>query len=54
MNEKLLKKEYLKKISQLQKYNLAYYDKSNPIVTDSDYDKLKREIINFEKKIRFS
>ena len=53
MNEKLLKKEYLKKISQLQKYNLAYYDKSNPIVADSDYDKLKREIINFEKKYDF-
>ena len=53
MNEKLLKKEYLKKISQLQKYNLAYYDKSNPIVADSDYDKLKREIIDFEKKYDF-
>ena len=53
MNEKLLKKEYLKKISQLQKYNLAYYDKSNPIVTDSDYDKLKIEIIDFEKKYDF-
>ena len=53
MNEKFLKKEYLKKISQLQKYNLAYYDKSNPIVADSDYDKLKREIINFEKKYDF-
>ena len=53
MNEKLLKKEYLKKISQLQKYNQAYYDKSNPIVTDSDYDKLKIEIIDFEKKYDF-
>ncbi len=53
MNEKLLKKEYLKKISQFQKYNLAYYDKSNPIVADSEYDKLKNEIINFEKKYDF-
>ena len=53
MNEKLLKKEYFKKISQLQKYNLAYYDKSNPIVADSVYDRLKREIINFEKKYDF-
>ncbi len=53
MNEKLLKKEYLKKISQIQKYNLAYYDKSSPIVADSEYDKLKKEIINFEKKYDF-
>ena len=53
MNEKLLKKEYFKKISQFQKYNLAYYDKSNPIVADSEYDKLKNEIIDFEKKYDF-
>ena len=48
MNEKLLKKEYLKKVSNLQKYNQAYYDKSAPIIDDSDYDKLKRDIIDFE------
>ena len=53
MNEKLLKKEYLKKISQLQKFNLAYYDKSAPIVADSEYDKLKKDIINFERKYDF-
>ena len=53
MNEKFLKKEYLKKISQLQKFNLAYYDKSAPIVADSEYDKLKKDIINFEKKYDF-
>ena len=53
MNEKFLKKEYLKKISQLQKFNLAYYDKSAPIVADSEYDKLKKDIINFERKYDF-
>ena len=53
MNEKLLKKKYLKKISQLQKYNSAYYDKSSPIVTDSEYDKLKKDIIDFENKYDF-
>ena len=53
MNEKLLKKEYLKKISRLKKFNLAYYDKSAPIVADSEYDKLKKDIINFEKKYDF-
>ena len=29
MNEKILKKEYSKKISDLQKHNQAYYDKIN-------------------------
>ena len=53
MNEKLLKKEYLKKISRLKKFNLAYYDKSAPIVADSEYDKLKKDIINFERKYDF-
>ncbi len=53
MNEKLLKKEYLKKISELQKYNFAYYDKSAPIISDSEYDELKQEIIIFEKKYSF-
>ncbi len=53
MDEKILKKEYLKKISRLQKYNLAYYDKSKPIISDSEYDKLKKEIIDFEKKYSF-
>ena len=53
MNEKLLKKEYLKKISEIHKYNQAYYDKNAPIVNDSEYDKLKKDIINLEKKYSF-
>ncbi len=53
MNEKLLKKEYLRKILELQKYNLAYYDKSSPIIADSEYDKLKKEIIDLEKEYNF-
>ena len=40
MNEKLLKKEYLKKISEIQRHNKAYYDKSAPIIKASEYDKL--------------
>ena len=53
MNEKLLKKEYLKKISEIQRHNKAYYDKSAPIIKDSEYDKLKTEIIELEKKYNF-
>ena len=53
MNEKLIKKQYLKKISDLQRHNQAYYDKSAPLITDTDYDKLKNDIINYEKKYKF-
>ena len=53
MNEKLIKKQYLKKISDLQRHNQAYYDKSAPLITDADYDKLKNDIINYEKNINF-
>ncbi len=53
MNEKLLKKEYSKKILEIQKYNKAYYDKSAPIVSDSEYDRLKKEIFDLEKKYNF-
>ena len=53
MNEKILKKEYSKKISDLKKHNQAYYDKSDPLITDAEYDNLKKEIIYLEKKYDF-
>ena len=53
MNEKILKKEYSKKISDLQKHNQAYYDRSDPLITDAEYDNLKKEIIYLEKKYDF-
>ena len=48
-----IEKEYLKKIKLFQKYNRYYYDKSNPKVTDSEFDSLKKEIIELEKKHKF-
>ena len=41
MSEKKIKSEYQKKIKLLQKHNLLYYDKSNPKISDKDYDNLK-------------
>ncbi len=46
----LIKNSYLKKIKKINKYNKLYYEKNSPIVTDAEYDKLKREIIVLEKK----
>jgi len=48
-----IEKEYLKKIKLFQKYNRFYYDKSNPLVADSEFDSLKKEIVELEKKYKF-
>ena len=48
-----IEKEYLKKIKLFQKYNKYYYDKSDPQITDSEFDLLKKEIIELEKKHKF-
>ena len=41
---------YLKKIKLFQKYNKHYYDLNQPLVNDYQFDKLKLEIIDIEKK----
>ena len=46
----LIKKNYLNKIKLIKKYNKYYYDQSNPLISDKEYDQLKREIIDIEKK----
>jgi len=48
-----IEKEYLKKIKLFQEYNKYYYDKSDPQITDSEFDSLKEEIIELEKKHKF-
>ena len=45
--------EYLKKIELIKKHNNLYYIKDKPIITDSDYDNLKKEVIILEKKYLF-
>ena len=48
-----LKKDYLKKIQKIHKYNKSYYDKSYSLISDQEYDKLKKEILDLEKKYTF-
>ena len=50
MKDREIKKIYLKKIKEIEKYNEYYYDKNSSIVSDSEYDKKKREIFELEKK----
>ena len=50
MNEIDIKKIYNLKIKEYLKHNKQYYEKSRPIITDKEYDKLKNEIINLENE----
>ena len=42
-------KDYLKRKKQLEEYNKFYYDKDSPVITDQQYDEIKKEIIKVEK-----
>ena len=53
MNDKLIQKRYNKKIELLNLYNKKYYDDNISKVTDSEYDLLKIEILELEKKYSF-
>ncbi|MBD1172329.1 NAD-dependent DNA ligase LigA [Pelagibacterales bacterium SAG-MED05] len=44
---------YKKKISILKKHNKLYFNNDSPIISDIEYDNLKKEIINLEKNNDF-
>ncbi len=47
--EKIIKL-YKKKIDKFLKYNKAYFQKDDPIVSDFQFDKLKKELLGLAKK----
>ncbi len=53
MKKKEIEKKYKSYIEKLKKYNLYYFNKSDPLVSDSDYDRLKRDILNLEKQHKY-
>ncbi len=53
MNKKEIEKNYLKKIDEIKKYNKAYFEKDDPLVSDKYYDDIKQEILQLEKKHKF-
>ena len=53
MIEDEIKREYLKKIKLIQKYNQFYYDKNKSIITDQEFDSLKIEVLELEKKYNY-
>jgi len=53
MERKEIEKVYFKKINELRKFDKAYFDDDNPIISDKDYDDIKKEILNLELKYNF-
>ena len=53
MDKEQIKKNYLIKVKEYKDHNKSYYDESNPKIPDSQYDKLKNEILNLEKTYKF-
>ncbi len=53
MQRKEVEELNFKKINELKKYDKAYFESDNPIVSDKDYDRAKEEILNLEKKYKY-
>ncbi len=53
MKKKEIYKKYIEKINLITKFNKFYFEKSAPLVSDKEYDELKKEITNLEKEYNF-
>ena len=48
-----IKKLYVDKIKKLNKHNRLYYSKDKPIITDKEYDDIKKSVLELENKYKF-
>jgi len=48
-----IKKKYNSKLNELINHNKLYYNESKPIVSDKEYDDLKNEILELEKRYNY-
>ena len=53
MERKEIEKFYIKRISELRNHDEAYFKHDSPIISDKDYDNIKTEILNLEKKYKY-
>ncbi len=53
MDKNLIKKNYKKKLDLFNHYNKKYFDQNISEISDTDFDKLKKEILDLEKKYSF-
>ena len=52
-DKKKISKIYQEKIKKFNKFNRAYFEKDNPLISDDKFDNLKKELINLEKTYPF-
>ena len=53
MKESEIRNNYLKKINELKRHNKLYFEDSSPIISDKDYDQIKKDILKLEKKFSY-
>ncbi|MDC0416698.1 NAD-dependent DNA ligase LigA [Candidatus Pelagibacter sp.] len=53
MNKKKIQADYNKKIKKIANHNKNYYELSKPTITDSEFDKLKNEVLVLENQYNF-
>ena len=53
MKESEIRKYYISKIKELKKNNKLYFEDSSPVISDKEYDQIKKEIIQLEKKYSY-
>ena len=51
--EKNLIKEFKEKVKELKKHNILYFNKDKPVISDAEYDDLKKQLFKIEKKNKF-
>ena len=52
-NKKEIIKNYKKKLNILKKHNKYYFVEDNPKISDSEYDKIKKEIFTLRREFDF-
>jgi DNA ligase (NAD+) len=53
MKKEDIKKKYKKKIKEFVNNNFKYYEKNDPVISDTKFDELKKDILKLEKKYQF-
>ena len=41
-------KKFREKVKELKKHNILYFNQDKPIISDAEYDNLKKELIRIE------
>jgi DNA ligase (NAD+) len=53
VNKLYIIEDFKKKIKEIKRHNNLYFNKDNPEITDTEFDNLKKEIVNLENKNKF-